>query len=236
MSPRLRPRMTASARAKAAVALATAFILTGCSTATDGTPTASSNLGTSTTAAATATTTTTTAADPLDHAPAQYRTMLADTNRVMAKAAAWWTALGAVGMPTTVIWDASVPCPKKGDSTPAWTCKNPPTVAVNPPTLDRTIYTPAGFPGLTLLIGHEASHPGMRLVDPTQDTDDSTEERRADCFAGAFQQSLIADGTLTAAQAEASAQTLFEGKSSRTKAWRAGFSGGGSSACWTYRP
>lgn len=218
-------------------ALAGGFVLSGCTTTTGGEPTAplGASRPTTATAAPTATTTTGAPADPLDGAPAQYREMLSATNLVMSRAALWWAPLGAVGMPTEVEWDRpEVPCNPRDASTPAWTCKNPPTVAVAPAALDSEVFAPAGYAGLTLVIGHEAAHPGQRLANPAYDTDDIKEEHRADCFAGAFQSELVDEGSLTEADARRSVSTLFAGQAKRTAAWESGYNSASPSVCFTY--
>lgn len=189
----LRPRVLAAT-------VAVGIALTGCSTTTSGEPTAPSGASRTTTttssAAPTTTTTTTVAAPPTQPAseiPSQYAVLAKRANEIISDNSSFWGALGAI-IPRSGFIVADTmdgPCGKETRS-PAWICDDAGVMTISGQEMSR-VQSVVGDLGMAVVIGHEAGHLALPMLDPSVDTGGDLEERRADCAAGAYMR-RIADG------------------------------------------
>lgn len=242
MTCRLRPLIAATAAA---------LILAGCSSTTGGTPTASPDLGTavsSTTATTSATTTSTPAAAPVPtqapaDVPPQYTALAQTINAIVADNAAFWAGFGPALSPSGFIVDEADdgPCrkPQAETKTPAWACSKQKVMTFNGPVMSKVQAAVPENLGMAVVIGHEAGHIALPMLDPGTNTGGDLEERRADCASGAFMR-WTADGNSASiptpsATDLATARRKMMQTSDRQAAYDHGWSSGALS-CTTYQP
>ncbi|MBV6362524.1 hypothetical protein HZD78_21470 [Mycobacteroides chelonae] len=235
--------MSMSRKAAVTTALVAAtLVLPACTSTTPGTATVSASERTVASTTPTSTPRPTSAPDPYAALTKTVQAAMTDTSR-------FWASEGVV-VPTraTIVTDqADAPCSpsrdaKKAAQAVAWACDmvSPQAVVVNPENLSTDIDRPFSDTGVYIAIGHEQSHIGLIALDPAADTDDNTEERRADCGSGAYFGWVVAGQSPSVSVTESDVASTTGAMWSATaperqKAFVHGFVNGLKS-CLTYRP
>lgn len=218
----------------AVTALVTAgLVLSGCASTTDGTAISDQSTPSLVDATAAPTTPRPVPVDP-------YAELRGVVDAAMTDVSRFWAQNGVV-VPVTadVVTDRDdADCTAPGETAEeeaaaiAWACDmvTPPSVAMDAANLDTEIYEPFSDVAVYVVAAHEVGHIGLPIKRPQTDTDDTVEERRADCAAGAYL-AWVADGgspsvSVTEDQVSAVVVKMWGESSPRTEAVAFGFAKG----------
>lgn len=235
-------RVTAVTTALVAASIA----VSACTSTTSGQPTVSAS---ERTVASTTQQRPTSPPRPTTTPPDPHAALTQVVQAAMTDTSRFWATEGVV-VPTraAIVTDqADAPCSPSRDAEKAaqavaWACDmvSPQAVVVNTENLSTDIARPFSDTGVYIVVGHEQSHIGLITLAPATDTDDDTEERRADCGAGAYMAWVVAGQSPSVSVSESDVANTTGAMWSATaperqKAFVHGFVNGLKS-CLTYRP
>ncbi|ORA54182.1 hypothetical protein BST24_26990 [Mycobacteroides franklinii] len=225
-------RVTAVTTALVAASIA----VSACTSTTSGQPTVSAS---ERTVASTTQQRPTSTPRPTTTPPDPHAALVEVVNEAMTDVSRFWATEGVVvPVRATVVTDqADAPCSpsrdaEKAASAVAWACDmtTPPSVVVNVENLDAKVADQFGDVGTYIVVAHEQAHLGLPMLDRSTDTDNDTEEKRADCSAGAYFKWVVAGQSpsvsVTEAQAGGVATAMWRDTPERTRAFADGITYG----------
>lgn len=225
-----------------ALVAAATLVLPACTSTVAGTPALSADRSTSATSTTQRPAPTTPRTDPYADLTKTVQAATLDVSR-------FWASEGVM-VPTRalVVTDPyEAPCAASRDAEKeaqavAWACDmtSPQAVVVRAENMADDIDRPFSDTGVYIVIAHEQGHIGLPLLDPATDTDDNTEEKRADCAAGSYFSWVVADKSpsVSVTESEVANTTGAMWQSSAPDRQRAFVHGyvNGLKSCLTYRP